>query len=451
MNIRKLKRGSCFLFFLSISLVYAESSGELIRSLYSPLFLGGGTSVIRMDTPQAVSLNPAAAGNFQRTILDANYESLLELENGIQGMGHAANVGVSYPGKYGVFTGALHFASTNQLDDTAVNFGTFGALDVAFSKELYKNVYAGFGLNGALGTDLEWGAGLNLGFIHNLGTFGKLKNFKWGVSLINMGRGYGTGQDGYMQAVSENFTLNGAAGFDFLQKNGFVWSMNGNISFPTMTDLRLEIGQDFRIQDIIRISLSSSMDLMDTIAGNYQTLIPSAGIYYNYKFKNKGAEKTEKQTSEIEIQTAAGPLYDGILAIGAGVTIPFGVRDTNPPVVTMNPVQDQYISPDLNGIQDELVTPFTVNDERYVMGYRMTVRNESGDVVKEFLNKDDRPENESFKNIFDRMFSEKKGTTIPDSFRWDGLWIPEKGLLTGNIPIPWSSGMITITGLYQSL
>jgi len=404
-------------FFLS-----ADSSGELAYSLYSPLFLGGGTHTTGMETPQAVSINPAAAGNFQRIILDVNYINLQQWDSGFQGMGHAANTALSFPSKYGVFTGAFHFVSTNRFESTALDFGTFGSLDAAFSKELYKDLFVGFGVTGALGTGMDWGAALNLGFIHDAGTLGKFRNFRWGGSLKNLGRGYGTGyRNSYMKAVPENITLNLGAGFDLVEKENFKWSLTGDVGVPTFTDLRVELGQEILIQERLRIATSSSLILSDAIEGNYRTLIPSVGIYYNYKFKGKDRERTEKQTSEIEFQGGFAPLYDGIMAVGAGATIPFGVRDSDPPAITVDYGDHLYISPNLNGIQDELDVPFQVEDERYVMGYYLKILNEEGDVVREFRNKDERPENESFKNIFARLFSEKTGTAVPETFRWDGI------------------------------
>ena len=419
-----MNRNTRRIWLLTIILLYssrlfAESSGELIRSLYSPLFLGGGTSLTRMDTPEAVALNPAAAGNFQRLILDVSYLNLQKWDSDPFGMGHALNTAVSYPSKYGVLSGALHFASTSGLESQVLDFGTFGMMDVTFSKELYKNLYTGFGLSGAFG-DRDWGASLNLGFIHKIGTFWKFKNFKWGGTLSGLGRNYGSAEN-YTQAITENLTLNAGTGFDLIDKKGFLWSMTADAGLPTFSDFRFEIGQEVLIQDKIRIALSSSLILSDLLDGNYQTLLPSAGVYYNYTFKGKNGEKSEKQTSEIEIQGAYAPLYDNVQTFGAGVTIPFGVRDSDPPVITMNQDKKVFISPDLNGVQDEINTPFTVEDERYVMGYYLAVRNEDGALVKEFRNKDERPENESFKNIFDRMFSEKKGTALPESFRWDGV------------------------------
>ena len=411
------KTALAIIFFLSTVFLAADSAGELSKSLYSPLFLGGGSSVINMDTPQSASLNPAAAGNFQRTIIDLNYINLTNFDE--TGIGHAANAGLSYPTKYGVFTGNLHFLSTDGLNSDVLDFGTLGALDVSFSKEIYKNLYTGFGISGSYGS-ADWGAGLNLGIIHKTGTLGILKNFMWGASLTGLGRGYGS-TGNYMEAVPENLTLNMSAGFDLIAKDDFVWNLNGTLGIPTFTDLRVELGQEIRIQENLRIAMSSSFIVSDMAEGNYQTLIPSVGIFYNLPLGGKSDKKTKLQTNEMELQAAGAPLYDGVAAFGAGVTMPFGVRDSNPPEINHEYEQTIYLSPDLNGVQDELNLNYTAEDERYIMGYNFSVYNEDGDLVREFKNKDERPENESFKNIFDRMFSAKSGATLPETFRWDGI------------------------------
>ena len=398
----------------------AESSGELAYPLYSPQFLGGGASVTLMETPQSASLNPAASGNFQRMILDLNYINLTGWEE--SGMGHALNTVLAYPSKYGVFTGSIHLLTTDNLNASSIDFGTFGSVNAAFSKEIYKNLFTGFGINTSLGTNMDWGAGLNIGFIHKAGTIGVLKNFRWAGTFNQIGKGYGTEKSGtYLNAVPNNLTPQLGAGFDVIDKKNITWAMHGDIAFPTFSDIKIELGQKVTIQKNLSITTSSSMILSDSLDGNFQTIIPSVGISYNYSFKPKGDEKTEKQTSEIEFQASGAPLYDGVVAIGAGATIPFGVRDTKAPKITMDQKDPIYISPDLNGVQDELNFQYKVEDERYIMGYTFSVYNDEGVLVKEFKNKDERPENESFKNIFDRIFAAKTGTSIPETFRWDGV------------------------------
>lgn len=414
-----LKRSLLCILLLIIPLgVFAESSGELAYPLYSPRFLGSGASVTNMDSPQSAGINPAASGNFQRAILDLNYINLAGFDD--NGMGHAINTALAYPSKYGVFTGNLHFLTTQGLDAPHMDFGTFGSLDFGFSKEIYKNLFTGFSISAAIGSDMDWGAGLNLGVIHNPGTLGKLKNFKWGASLNKLGKGY-TNNGSYLNAIPNNLTLQLGAGFDIIDKENFNWAISSDVGFPTFSDLKVELGQVFTIQKNLKISTSSSVILSDSVNGNFHTIIPSIGLSYNFSFNPKGKDQTKLQTSEVEFQAAAAPLYNSVAAIGIGATIPFGVRDANPPVITYEYKEPIYISPNLNGVQDELDLPYTAEDERYIMGYTFSVYDEKGILVREFKNKDERPENESFKNIFDRMFSAKEGTTLPETFRWDGV------------------------------
>jgi flagellar hook assembly protein FlgD/outer membrane protein OmpA-like peptidoglycan-associated protein len=346
-----------------------------------------------------------------------NYINLTNFDE--SGIGHAANAGLSYPTRYGVFTGALHFLSTDGLNSDVLDFGTLGSLDISFSKEIYKNLFTGFGISGSYGSE-DWGAGLNLGIIHKAGTLGILNNFVWGASLRGLGRGYGSAGN-YMEAVPENLTLNLSAGFDMISRDNFVWNINGTVGFPTFTDLRMELGQEIRIQENLRITTSSSFIASDMAEGNYMTLIPSVGVYYNLPLGGGSKGKSKLQSNEMELQAAGAPLYDGVAAFGAGVTVPFGVRDSQPPEVGYDYDDTIFLSPDLNGVQDELNLAYTAEDERYIMGYNFSVYNEEGDLVREYRNKDERPENESFKNIFDRMFSAKTGATLPETFRWDGV------------------------------
>ncbi|MDC7239138.1 MAG: hypothetical protein PQJ50_02130, partial [Spirochaetales bacterium] len=398
----------------------AGSSGELAYPLYSPLFLGGGASITNMDSPQSASLNPAAAGNFQRVILDLNYINLANWDD--QGMGHAVNSALSYPTKYGVFTGAVHFLTTEGLGAPDMNFGTSGSLDIGFTKDISKNLFPGFSVTGASGRVNDWGAALNIGLIHRPGTIGKLQNFRWGAAVNRLGRSYGSGNSGsYFDAVPNNLTPQLGAGFELIDRENFKWTVNGDVGFPAVSDFKMEIGQTITIQENLKISTSSSFILSDTINGNYETIIPSVGISYTFSIKPKDREQTRLQTSEVQIQAAGAAMYNSTSAIGVGATIPFGVRDTNPPVIEHDYTDTIYISPDLNGVKDELNLPYRVEDERYVMGYTFSIYDEEGILVKEFRNKDERPENESFKNLFDRMFSAKTGATLPETFRWDGV------------------------------
>ncbi|RLW68220.1 MAG: hypothetical protein B6D68_04130 [spirochete symbiont of Stewartia floridana] len=101
--------------------------------------------------------------------------------------------------------------------------------------------------------------------------------------------------------------------------------------------------------------------------------------------------------------------------------LPFGVKDNNPPVIKTEFGELKYISPNYDGIQDELNTPYRVEDERYIKTFEWRIVDSLGKTVRTYVNKDERPENETVSNLWARLISPKEGTPLPESFRWDGV------------------------------
>ncbi|MCI6664192.1 MAG: OmpA family protein [Spirochaetia bacterium] len=79
-----------------------------------------------------------------------------------------------------------------------------------------------------------------------------------------------------------------------------------------------------------------------------------------------------------------------------------------------------YISPNNDGVQDQLEVPLSITDKRYIKEWQFIVENESNDVVRRIGNKISHPEKLTFKNFFNRLFAEKKGVDVPNSVIWDG-------------------------------
>ncbi|MDA3811703.1 MAG: OmpA family protein [Spirochaetaceae bacterium] len=417
------------IFIISALAAFGQSvhtSGDNAFSLYSIQSLSGGVHVTDMVTPQNTMYNPASAAGFQRTTADLNYINLQGLGS-ISGAGHAINGAISFPTKYGVLTGSLHFIGTNGLAGSTMDFGNVFTGNFTFSKELYSDFYIGSGLTFSAGssfyssTDSDWGLGLNLGFIHIPGTLGFMKNFKWGMTIANMGKGYGDGGAayGFDEAIPGNFTVGAGFQFDIVDLKNFTWTIEGDLRTPIFTDLKMDIGTDILIANLINIDSSVSLSFRDAIAGEAGTLIPSVGI--SVKIPLGSQEVTGVLgSSEMNVNIAAAPLYDDVWAFGGGLTVPFGVIDNNPPDLIVDFDKTQYISPNFDGTQDELIIPITVNDERYIQGYRLLIKDKDGSIVKEIVNKNERPENETIKNLFARIVAAKEGTPVPQSFRWDG-------------------------------
>jgi len=80
-----------------------------------------------------------------------------------------------------------------------------------------------------------------------------------------------------------------------------------------------------------------------------------------------------------------------------------------------------YISPNNDGVQDQLVVPFSVNEKRYVSEWSFVITDESGKVVRTIGNKEVRPEKLTFITFFKQLFKPKQGVLIPDSLIWNGV------------------------------
>lgn len=409
---------------LAASAQSVHSMGDLAFSLFSIQNLSGGVHVTDMETPHNTMYNPASAAGFQRLTADINYINLQGLGT-ISGVGHVVNGAVSFPTKYGVLTGSIHWLGSNGLDGSLMDFGNIFMGNFTFSKEIYSDLYIGSGItlsaggSSGSGSETDWGAGFNLGFIQIPGNLGFMKNFRWGVVLDHMGKGFGDKESGYDKAIPGNFTLGTGFQFDLIDKDNFMWTVAADLRAPTLTDLKVDLGTDILIANMIKIDSSISMSFRDAIAGEAGTLVPSVGLSVKIPLGNN-EESDVLSTSEMNINIAAAPLYDDVWAFGGGVTLPFGVLDDVPPELEVELGEIQYISPNFDGVQDELIIPFTVNDDRYIDGYSLIIKSEEGYIVKEIYNKDERPENESIQNLFTRLVSAKEGTSVPEAFRWDG-------------------------------
>ena len=80
-----------------------------------------------------------------------------------------------------------------------------------------------------------------------------------------------------------------------------------------------------------------------------------------------------------------------------------------------------YISPNNDGVQDELVIPLKIYDKRYVVSWSLVITNASGDTVRTIGNKVQLPEKMTFKSFFKRLLSPKQGVEIPSAVTWNGV------------------------------
>ncbi len=138
--------------------------------------------------------------------------------------------------------------------------------------------------------------------------------------------------------------------------------------------------------------------------------------------KVETAEVTERgyNQSEMKVTAAAMAMQDGVWALGLGANMPIGVVDRTPPSITLDVEGEKYLSPNFDGVKDDLTLALAIADQRYVKGYKFVVLDPAGSAVATIMNKEDRPETSNIGNLWKRLVYVKKGIPIPESIRWDG-------------------------------
>ncbi|HUX13322.1 MAG TPA: FlgD immunoglobulin-like domain containing protein, partial [Spirochaetia bacterium] len=432
-----MKRLGFALFVLTIAagLVFAAPlppGGQEINSLVSPLFLAGSPSVTSTESPQADVINPAASGGAQRTVLDLSVVGITNVAGPISYDGTVINLGLTAPTNYGVYTVSAHYLYTG----SSLGLGTLGTANFSFAKDLYPGLLIGAGLALTLGQgpspspgvagNTDWGLGLNLGFLVLSGDIGILKDFRWGAAFDNIGKGFAPTNSPYA-AYPAPFTPEIGLGFSLIRTKSVNFGFDSTLSSPTFSDVRLDLGTTFTIEETVSLHLATAMTLNNTL---HPTEYPpryfplSGGITVRFATKLPGNAKylAERGWSRSEVRPTISvtPLENSELAIGAGLNIALGQLDTTPPTITEDYPTPQWISPNNDGIKDSLGLPVRIVDNRFVYGYKFQVSDKDGAVVREIDNPDYRPESQGVQNVLDRLVAVKKGIPIPSTFVWDG-------------------------------
>jgi flagellar hook assembly protein FlgD len=80
----------------------------------------------------------------------------------------------------------------------------------------------------------------------------------------------------------------------------------------------------------------------------------------------------------------------------------------------------KFISPNNDGVQDELVIPLRIYEKRYVESWSLVIEDAAGKTVRTIGNKIALPEKVTFKSFFKQLFTPKQGVAIPASVTWNG-------------------------------
>ncbi len=407
--------------------------GFFLPSLYSPWGLAYTPTVTGPSNPWAALLNPSVIADNQLIQFEAAYTGITDFGTAGQGWGSAASLGFSLPAPYGVWGGAARFFSSPAAM-SSMSLGTFGGLTAFFAKDLLPSLYLGTAVDLTMGGQggFGWGLSLDLGATWLAGDLGVFKDTRFGLSILDMGKGYSTpGATGMFGGAASSypsaFTLGLGARSNLVQN--YYWNLDAGLDIwsPSFQDLGIDISFGLAFREMIALRLGWSAGLRDIVNGTGRSYLPSLGIFGTISL-DKGFRfggRSNKDAS-LSIGTAIAPLYDSLYAMSAGASLSFGLRDRTAPVIKAElPVPYRgtvYISPDGDGLQDSLDIPISISDERYVIGWRLTIEDQSaGKIVRTIGESNDRVEAiRGFDSLGSALGYSRKTVAVPSSLSWDG-------------------------------
>ncbi|MDR3020596.1 MAG: OmpA family protein [Treponema sp.] len=405
---------------------------DAVPDLYSAYLAGEGGFTTTTGGAPASAYNPAQAGTAHRMIFDAHYLTIPIFSDDEDGYMQSIAAGMLFPTRYGVFGGSFRFISgfgTDMQYPMSFPIGNTLGGNIFAAKEVYPGMSFGAGLNYGFGED--WTLSGDLGFHYNTGTVGPFENFTWAFALRELGKSY----------FPTWLTPAGGISFDMITVKGeegkpdpFKLNAAIDISLPSVfyfpyTSMILKTGLKMIIAEILTLSVSwpggsglNARELADN-AAEFQP-IPSIGVGFNIMLPSGGeriAGGRLPSDGDLKIDAAYKPLYNGVAAIGGGVSWYVGLRDTTPPVIEIDYPETAYFSPNNDGKADYLEVPIKITDDNYVVSWKVEIKDEFDNLIRNIENKEQRFESFNFREFWKRLGSEKKHIDIPTVIIWDGF------------------------------
>jgi outer membrane protein OmpA-like peptidoglycan-associated protein/flagellar hook assembly protein FlgD len=408
-----------------------EFGADTIQDLFSPDLAGQGSFITSRGSAPFSAINPAQAGQTDRLILNAGALGVTNL-NIASELGGVFDIGLLYPTKSASFSGTLRYYYFDQFKTDYPLKNELGG-NFSIAKEFFPQFSLGAGINFGVGTD-NWTLSADLGLLQNLGDLGFIKNFTWALVLRNMG----------VSRAPTWFTPWLGFTFDFVRVEGkdgkpapLVMNFAADagvpsVIFPEDLNIIAKAGITVTFLDTLTLSVlwpgpaGYNMKEAKKESKDFFRNLPSMGIGINFIIPSGGGNRQpgERRPSDgdITFDAAFKPLYYDVYATGAGVTWYAGYRDDLPPNIIINYPETQYISPNYDGIQDNLLFPVRIVDDHYVRSWIMTIKDSNGNIVRTYQNKDRRFEMMDVRDIYGRYYLEKKGVDVPPTMRWDGVF-----------------------------
>lgn len=339
--------GILFAFVLSAASAYNPPvNGENFYELSSPRLLSTASSScggpIYFVSPDSIVANPALGASEQLVKVNLGYTALLSFDKtDSHHFGSALQTGVIIPTKLCVFTGYLNgvFSPFDKM-----NLGYSVNTKLGLAKEITDHINVGLNLNSGVlwGANTDWSLSANLGMLYSIEKLGFIKDFRYGFSVMNLGKNYtknnlsnpidGTSDAGMFPTLC--YIRTGVAGL-LVSTEPFKLGFALDVSTPLLQNVIVDGGIQMGIKDLVYINVSERFNMAEFTNG-HRDIIPSVAIGMKFNFRlDNNAYLSSKGWEEIQADGYAGYklLYESINAVSVGADLSFGKKDVTPPVI----------------------------------------------------------------------------------------------------------------------
>lgn len=314
----------------------------------SPLGLSGSIftagNISNPSGAESIVVNPALTAENQRINLNASCTFLFDNESlNKKQSGFAFQTAILIPTKMFVFSGYMNGTFVPFSYD--MYLGNSFNIKAGLSKEITEKLNIGISVNSGLewNPGSDWALGFNCGFVYNHGQLGFLQNFRYGASILNIGKNYkpsdsvGLDISHAISAYPSLFTLKlGAAGLVF-KNDLFDICTALDFTIPAFQNIIIDLNLQFTLKQMLSLSVGEKINIIESVRG-HNNYIPSIGLFYKFSFNVKNNEylaSRDWSESEMRVSAAYKNMYENVNAISTGVDIELGMKDTTPPQISI--------------------------------------------------------------------------------------------------------------------
>ena len=320
--------------------------GDDIFELSSPHQLANASSVVGggifYASPESMIANPALPAKEQRVDLNLAYTGLVSSNDANETKyGNAFQFGILIPFKRFVFSG---YGNGTMVPFKEMNLGDSFNFKFGLAKEITDKLTVGTNLNTGIfwGAGTSWALSANLGFVYTYGDLGFIKDFRYGASILNLGKNYDNTtlagiKGGQASAFPAIATIKVGAAGTLVQNDVIKLGASVDFTVPAFMNLITDLGLQFAVKDMLFISVSEKLNIAE-LAHGVKNVMPSVGLTFRFTFDVKNNDYMNKNgwsQSEMSASVAWRQFNETVNAVSAGVDVNLGLKDETPPVIQL--------------------------------------------------------------------------------------------------------------------